>query len=122
MDKNLGILTRILKSANMRQKVIASNIANSDTPGYRAKRIKFGSFLENEMKLAATDPRHISGKGSGGISATISTDGNLPWGDGNNVDMNSEVASMTDNSLRYEAAIKILNSKISMYKKAIKGR
>ncbi len=122
MDKSFRILQKIVQSANTRQKVIASNIANADTPGYKARDVKFDDFLKNEMKLLTTSAKHITGKKDAGVSGELITEGSLSWGDGNNVELNAEVAKMTENSLRHDAAIKILNSKIRMFRNAIRGR
>lgn len=121
MDKSFGVLTKIVQAANARQKVLSSNIANSDTPGYKAKDVKFDNLLKNESRLLTTDPKHI-GKGSNKISSEILIEENPSWGDSNNVELNTEVAKMTENSLRHDAAIKILNTKIKMYKSAITRR
>lgn len=122
MDRSFSVLHKIIQAANARQKVIASNIANADTPGYKAKDIKFSNFLKKEVKLAATDPKHISSNNSAGVKGKIVSEHNPSWKDRNNVELNVEVAKMTENSLRHDAAIKILNSKIKMFKNAIKGR
>ncbi len=122
MDKGFGILQKIVQAANMRQKVIASNIANSDTPGFKARDVKFSGVLSNEVKMSTTDPKHIQGKNGGKGSGTVITENDLSWGDRNNVELDVEVAKMTENSLRHEAALKILNSKIRMYRNAIRTR
>ena len=121
MDKSFTVLQKILQAANMRQKVIASNIANADTPGYKAKDIKFGDFLDKELKLLTTRPGHMKNKNNGGFNGRLVVEDNPSWGDANNVELNVEVAKMTENSLTHNAAIKILNSKIKMYRMAIKG-
>ena len=122
MDKSFGILQKIVQSANMRQKVIASNIANSDTPGYKARDVKFTGVLNNEVKLSNTDPKHIQSKNGGKVSGGVIMENDLSWGDRNNVELDVEVAKMTENSLRHEAALKLLNSKIRMYKSALRSR
>ncbi|HBH60527.1 MAG TPA: flagellar basal body rod protein FlgB [Nitrospiraceae bacterium] len=122
MDKSFGILQKIIQSANMRHKVIASNIANSDTPGYKARDVKFSGVLNNEVKLLTTDPKHIGSKNGGKVSREVIIENDPSWGDRNNVELDVEVAKMTENSLRHEAALRILNSKIRMYKSAIRGR
>ena len=122
MDKSFRILQKIVQSANTRQKVIASNIANADTPGYKARDVKFDDFLKNEMKLLTTNTKHISSKKGANAGGELITESSLSWGDGNNVELNAEVAKMTENSLRHDAAIKILNSKIKMFRNALRGR
>jgi flagellar basal-body rod protein FlgB len=120
VDKSFRILSEIVQAANARQKVIASNIANADTPGYKAKDVKFGNFLNKELKLLRTDSKHSSNENNGGISGKLTVENNPSWGDGNNVELNVEVAKMTENALIHEAAIKILNAKMKMFKSAIR--
>jgi flagellar basal-body rod protein FlgB len=121
MDKSFGILHKIVQAANMRQKVIASNIANADTPGYKAKDVKFGSFIEKELKLLTSDPKHISVENGKKVSGNMIVEENPSWGDRNNVELNVEVAKMAENSLVHDAAVRILSAKIKMYRSAIKG-
>ncbi len=122
MDKGFSILQRLMQAANMRHKVIASNIANADTPGYKAGDIKFDNLLKDEMKLLTTDSKHVGSRKGGDISGKLIVEDNPSWGDSNNVELNVEVAKMTENELVHEAAVKILNSKIKMFKNAISVR
>jgi len=122
MDKDMSILHRIIQSANIRQKVIASNIANADTPGYKAKEVSFGNILENKIKLLTTDSGHIKNQNQEGISAKITVTNDPSWGDRNNVLLNSEIAKMTENTLTYDAAVKLINSKMKMLKSAMSTR
>ncbi|MBC8413818.1 MAG: flagellar basal body rod protein FlgB [Nitrospira sp.] len=120
MDKDITVLHKILQSTNMRQKVLASNIANADTPGYKAKDVKFGNTLKQQMNMLKTDSKHISTANEGNVNGQIVVDRSPSWGDGNNVKTSAELAKMTENSLRQETAIKLLNTKIKMYRSAIK--
>lgn len=122
MDKELSVLHRIIQSANMRQKVIASNIANADTPGYKAKDVTFGNILENKIKLITTDAGHVKGQNKNGISAKITVNNDPAWGDRNNVLLNAEMAKMTENSLSHDAAVKLLNTRIRMFRSAIRTK
>ena len=121
MDKGFNVLQKILQAANIRQKVIASNIANADTPGYKAKDVKFNNMVSKELKLLATDPKHMHNDGGSDVKAEVVSENSLSWGDANNVELNLEVAKMTENALTHNAAVRILSSKIKMYKAAIKG-
>ena len=122
MDKEMAILQGIIRSTNMRQKVIASNIANSDTPGYKAKDIEFGRTLNKQMKMITTDPGHVKGNSGNKINTKITVNNDPSWGDRNNVQMNLEVSKMTQNSLTHETAVRLLNAKIKMFKSAIKAK
>jgi flagellar basal-body rod protein FlgB len=121
MDKEFNILHRLISAASDRQKIISSNIANVDTPGYKAKDLKFGNILSKKIKLATTDPKHVGGKESSKMDSKMLVESDPSWGDRNNVELSVEVAKMTQNALLHETAVKILNSKITMYKLAIKG-
>jgi len=122
MDKEMSVLQGIIRSANVRQKVIASNIANSDTPGYKARDVEFGNILQKRMKLTTTNQGHVKGNSGNKISTKITVNNDPSWGDRNNVQMNIEVAKMTENSLTHDAAVRLLNAKIKMFKTAIKSR
>ena len=122
MDKEMTVLHRIIQAASMRQRVIASNIANADTPGYKAKDVTFGNILENKIKLLTTDSGHFKGQNKNGISTKITVNNDPSWGDRNNVLLNVEMSKMTENSITHDAAVKLLNSKIKMFKSAIKTK
>ncbi len=120
MDKGFDVLHNILNATSERQKVLVSNIANAETPGYKAKDIKFDNMVNKEMKLLTTSSGHMNKTGSSS-SGRVEVDNRPAWGDGNNVELNNELAKMQENLLRHNAAIKIINKKIGMYKSAIKG-
>ncbi|OGP50552.1 MAG: flagellar basal-body rod protein FlgB [Deltaproteobacteria bacterium RBG_13_43_22] len=123
MDKGLQLLEQIIKTSAFRHKVLSSNIANADTPGYRAKDVPFGEEMTNQIiELDKTNPSHIQGG-----KTLKETMGMVPverssWEDGNNVVLDMELANMTENALLYEAGIKLLSKKLMIYKNAIKGR
>jgi len=122
MDRNFMILERIIRAANIRQRVIASNIANADTPGYKAKDVRFSDLLEDEMHMAATDQRHIRGLHNSDPRAEIVVEKTSSWRDKNNVELSVEMAKMTENQLLHDAAIKIMGTEIKMFKNAISTR
>lgn len=124
MDKGFVRLERLIYATNIRQRVLASNIANSDTPDYRAKDVDFRSLLEETSEgLKTTSPLHIqSASGGTGTGGDIKTDNAPTWGDGNNVELDMEIAKMTENGLLYEAGIKLLSAKMRMFRNAVKGR
>jgi|Deesub1362A_J573_1020465.scaffolds.fasta_scaffold03834_5 flagellar basal-body rod protein FlgB len=122
MDSTFRILEKIIRAANIRQRVIASNIANADTPGYKAKDVRFNDFLKDQMRMMATHPRHIKGYNNTDPEAEIIIEPTASWGDKNNVELNVEIAKMTENQLLHDAAIKILSTKIRMFRNAIMTR
>jgi flagellar basal-body rod protein FlgB len=122
MDREFRILEKITQAADMRQKVIASNIANADTPGYKATDLVFKNILGNEqVKLLTSDPKHIAGSKLNTVNGKLIVEDNPSWGDGNNVELDVEVAKMTENSLLFNAAVTIMTAKLRMFKNAIRG-
>lgn len=122
MDKGFEVLENLINATTVRQKVIASNIANADTPGYSAKDVNFDSFFSNEkLGLTATDKMHFR-EGSGTGTASVLVDENtLYWGDKNNVELDMEVAKMNENSLLNQASTTLISIKFKQYKKAFGG-
>ena len=117
-----------------RQKVLASNIANADTPGFQARDFDFQAALKAAVgtqagdgsRVVSTNPRHLplSHRGADG-SLTVST---LAYRrpeqasvDGNTVDMDRERANFADNAVRYEAALRFINSHVRTMVSAIRG-
>jgi flagellar basal-body rod protein FlgB len=122
MDSEFKILESILRATSLRQRVIASNIANTDTPGYRAKDVDFKSLVAREgVKLLTTDPRHLKGT-EGKAGAKVIVEDTPSWGDGNNVELNIEMAKMIENALVHDTAITVMSTKIRMFKNALSRR
>ncbi len=113
-----------------RQKLIASNIANSDTPGYQARDIDFASALREATGTSSAAPAmarssgaHLSGStgamGEPHLVYATSSQTNL---DGNTVDMDRERASFVDNAVKYEATLRFINGNVRTMLDAIKGQ
>jgi flagellar basal-body rod protein FlgB len=110
-----------LRASTVRHGVIASNIANVDTPGYQARDVKFNETLqEATIELRATSPGHMPGAGQVPGAGNVSMDQRPSWGDQNNVELDMEVAKMTENAIFFQAATTILSKNIQMYKQALK--
>lgn len=111
-----------------RQQLLASNIANADTPNYKARDINFADTLKNALdnktsttpplKLAVTAAEHVAGEavatGDAGIAGSPMLYRTVTQGsvDGNTVDMDVERNEFVDNALRYEAAVTSVNGQI----------
>lgn len=114
---------------NQRQQVLASNIANADTPNYKARDFDFSQALaqaagrtaaQNSIALATTSSRHLAARN------TVQSGPDLlyrvpdqPSLDGNTVSMDQERTRFTDNAVRYQAALTLLNSRIRGLKSAM---
>jgi len=126
-DNALGIHQYSVGVRERRAEVLASNIANADTPGFKAKDLSFKDALASatqgtSFNLSKTSERHISG-GRGIASDVQFRVPNQPdTGDGNTVDVQTERASFMQNSMEYQASLSFLSSKIQTMRKAIKGQ
>jgi flagellar basal-body rod protein FlgB len=119
MSDGFSILERVVLQSGVRNSVLASNIANVDTPNYKARDVSFGQVLGTEMGLATTDPKHQSGSSSG-AAGELRTEEAQPWTDGNNVELDQEVAKITENAMFFEAGITLLSKKVQMFKNALR--
>lgn len=99
-------IERYMDLTSMRQKLVASNIANADTPGYKTQDFDFQSALETLSDGAKPEPLTVSG---------LTTKN-----DGNNVDLDRESRLLAENSLRFNIAANLLKGEITQVKEAIK--
>ncbi|HMK64907.1 MAG TPA: flagellar basal body rod protein FlgB [Thermodesulfobacteriota bacterium] len=121
MDKGFQILEQIIQTTTLRHKLLASNIANVDTPGYKAKDLPFNTVLKDQvMGLSRTDANHLAGSPVQAGVGDVKDEERAPWEDGNNVSLDTELSRMTENALLYEAGTTLLSKKIQMYKNALK--
>ncbi|WP_417504375.1 flagellar basal body rod protein FlgB [Marinomonas gallaica] len=108
-----------------RASVLANNIANSDTPNYKARDMSFESMLSterNRISLSGSDDQHIAGQSSVASSdELLYRNPSQPSLDGNTVDMQREQAEFTQNSLQFDTSFMFLDRKISGMKKALTG-
>jgi len=121
MNDIFKTLETSMKAATLRHGVIASNIANVDTPGYQARDVKFSDMLSKAtLELQTTDSGHMVSPDRLSLMAGVDHDQQSHWGDKNNVELDMEVAKMTENSIFFQAASTILSKNISMYKTAMR--
>ena len=116
---------KTLEFRSARAAVLANNIANSDTPNFKARDISFDSLLSNEsnkLQLAGSNARHMSDSASSLQSeGLLYRNASQPSLDGNNVDMQREQAEYAQNSLQFDTSFMFLDKKISGMKKALIG-
>lgn len=125
MVNKLDDLTRFQQTAlslrGARQELLASNIANADTPNYKARDIDFASALQNalagtstELPVVKTSSQHLEGNAGSSImgSTVMYRKPVQPSADGNTVDMDVERAQFTDNALRYEASVRFVSEQM----------
>ena len=102
-------MSSALDALSLRQRVIADNIANVQTPGYHAKRVQFEAAL-------STAVRH----GSGQVSARTQTSLEPTREDGNNVNLDEETLLNVDTNLRYQLATQAMDGKFSSMRVAMR--
>jgi flagellar basal-body rod protein FlgB len=117
-DNTIKILEKMLDVAAFRQKVLASNIANADTPGYKAKDISFQKELDRAIKASSVERGASSAKQDHEVYETATT---MPNRDGNTVNLDIEMAKVAENTLIYNAATQLMTMKMRMIKDVIKG-
>jgi flagellar basal-body rod protein FlgB len=114
-------LEQALDYAALKQKVIAHNIANVDTPNFKAKEVQFRSEFQRALEAYRTDPRHFEFKGN--INKfLVTTKSDLAYNHNrNNVDVDKEMSDLAANQIYYHALIERLNGKFNTLKTVIKG-
>jgi len=117
-DRMFPLMESLLSWASKRQQALASNVANQDTPGYRAKDFTFQSELESSLSLTATSPKHIAPSAEDAAFRVIEV-GTQEKPNGNNVDIERELTEITKNGLQYITMVQYLNQKIRTLRSAI---
>ena len=132
LTDSLDFQAQALSLRSERQRLIASNIANADTPGYVARDINFAQALREATGsgsraavLRASQPGHIGGGGGAGGHSASTLNFAAPSQtslDRNSVDMDRERASFVDNSVKYEATLRFINANVRTTLSAISGQ
>lgn len=122
IGQEFGVHQQALSLRQQRQEVLAANIANADTPNYKARDFNFNAALENAMgermrlpdtNLKLTSARHIPAAAlSNGPAELLYRQPLQPRLDGNTVDMDVERVQFADNTQRYQADLTLLSTRI----------
>jgi len=130
IDKAFGIHENAMHLQARRAQLLSQNLANSDTPGYKAKDIDFKSALKSaanghsQQPLASTQRGHIQPKGflAGGIyTEELYRQPMQSSLDGNTVEPHVEMSEFTENSMRYLMTLRIMSGRINGMLSAIRG-
>lgn len=135
LDEHLRFNETALNLRAQRQQLLASNIANADTPNFKARDIDFSKALQGALTkagsgqapapaLTKTDTVHLSSKNGNAVGGAPllyrkEQQGNI---DGNTVNMDVERNQFTDNAIRYEAGLTFINGQIRKMLSAIQGQ
>jgi len=135
-DKALGVFPRALELNVQRAQVLANNIANADTPGFKARDFNFQAALAKaqgqtdggSLALAETEPGHMpiggeapGGNGPASMPPLLYRNPSQPSLDGNTVDTQTELANYTRNAMQFQASFQFLNSRFKGLMLAVKG-
>jgi flagellar basal-body rod protein FlgB len=127
---NFPLLEKSLSLRARRQELIVSNIANADTPNYKS----FDMIIEDELQKTSETPRqiplkitntnHLDRRGTGVDQVTIhknESDDLSLRGDGNTVDMETEMVNLSENALMYKTSTHIMGKMFTALRTAING-
>ncbi|MFE8069598.1 flagellar basal body rod protein FlgB [Marinobacteraceae bacterium S3BR75-40.1] len=121
----LGIHERALYMRTERAEVLANNLANADTPGFKARDIDFRAALDaaqrDQLPLESTNPGHMGLPGDGDVPNLKYRVPAQPSIDGNTVDTQVELAHYMRNSMDFQSTFQFLNGKFKGLTAAIKG-
>lgn len=132
-DQPINLLGKVLDLTSERNNLISSNLANRDTPGYKAQDLAFESQLKKAydadnsrnmpLAMTTTQPAHLAGgrpdglnKVQGEVFSVFNPEAKL---DGNTVDLDQEMSKLASNQLLYQAAVTMLSRKITSLRTAI---
>jgi len=126
LEQQISVLSQAMNLRTQRHQVLASNIANADTPHYKARDFSFESAMSNVMagkpaggvSLARTSSGHQGGGGSGGPSLMYR--GNVQAAaDGNTVDMDVERSNIAENALQYQILTQLISDQFKGMRSAL---
>lgn len=124
-DPLFGIHAHALQIQQRRMTLLASNIANADTPGFKARDLDFKAALEQAMggqaSLRTDHPAHLDGNGTQADPTLLYRVPMQPSVDGNTVDVQTEQAAYMESALRYQASLGFLDGKLRGLLTAITG-
>ncbi|MDK2945269.1 flagellar basal body rod protein FlgB [Geotoga petraea] len=128
-DINFDILPKAMDASLKKQQAIAQNIANYNTPNYKRKTISFEEELskavdnKDQLKLKTNKEQHLNNTLSlEKVQAKeVTQDETSIRNDGNNVDIDAEVADMVQNTLKYNGLTRMMTYAINRYNTAIRS-
>lgn len=124
LDRFFGVHGTALAARSERMQILASNIANAATPGYKARDLDFGALLSGGKGAAAgpsvTHVGHMTGEAAAG-ARLLYRQPLQPSLDGNSVELATEQLQFTETAVRYRSTLSILNGRIGGLMSALKG-
>jgi flagellar basal-body rod protein FlgB len=124
IDRAFGVHAEALQLRARRGELLASNLANADTPNYKARDMDFRNVLraaQADTALATTHAGHLHAQGGVSRMQTLYRVPSHASLDGNTVDTQIEQAEFAENAVRYRTSLRFLSGKVNGLMKAIKG-
>ena len=128
LGQQISVLSQAMNLRTQRHQVLASNIANADTPNYKARDFSFEGAMRNAMagnsaaggvSLARTSNGHLDGANSGGPAALMYRGAVQSAVDGNTVDMDVERSNITENALQYQILTQLIGDQFKGMRSAL---
>jgi len=127
-DSTVSVLAKALDLRAQNQQLIASNIANAETPGFAPSRLDFEAKLRAaiDVKSPSSGPRQerhfpLSSSRIDDVRGDVITDRSADIGDGNGVSLDDEMVQMAENQIYYQAATQMISKKFALLKYAAGG-
>lgn len=128
----LSALEKGLDTSSLRQRVISDNVANVDTPNFKRSDVDFQAVLgavigENvgngvDLPLKVTDPQHLTRTTNNTQKAIVTDQNSIYRNDGNNVDIDREMANVAENGIYYNSVTQTITSQLGLLRMAIDGK
>ena len=130
LDEAMRFHQTALNTRAYRQQVIASNIANADTPNFKARDVDFREALKGalagksgSLALSTTSARHLAAAGASPLEANLKFRNDQQGAiDGNTVNMDVERSAFAENAIQYQASVTFINGLITGMQRAIQGQ
>lgn len=129
IDNALFFQQQALGLRAQRQQILAGNIANADTPNYKARDFEFATALKEavagrssgNLALTTTDVAHLPGSAQENSARLLYRNPVQPSADGNTVDMDVERAQFSENAVQYEAGVAFITAQIKLLTAAVQA-
>lgn len=127
LDDYLGVFTKTVSLRSARAEVLAHNLANADTPGFKARDFDFKKLLSQSQselqasRLKTSHSKHLSGVGPVSAQELLYRSPIQASVDGNTVDTQIEKSEFIENAIRYQASLSFLGGRIKSLRTALKG-
>ena len=127
-DRAIRTLRYALNGLSVRQRAIADNVANLNTPGYKTAQVSFEGELQRQLRqpgsarLLRSDPKHLDPDlPAAGVSVTRDASRSMRV-DGNNVDLDTEMARLAETVINYNTVSELVSMKLAILKNVISAR